>query len=62
MLVSMDYFTKWVKTEPLANIRDVDAKRLSGETLSHDSGSFEPLSLTTDSNSIAKPSEDIAVN
>ena len=27
MLVDTDYFTKWVKTEPLANIRDVDAKR-----------------------------------
>ena len=23
----MDYFTKWVKAKPLANIRDVDAKR-----------------------------------
>ena len=27
LLVSIDYFTKWVKAEPLANIRDVDAKR-----------------------------------
>ena len=27
MLVDTDYFTKWVKTEPLANIRDMDAKR-----------------------------------
>ena len=27
LLVGIDYFTKWVKTEPLANIRDVDAKR-----------------------------------
>ena len=27
LLVSTDYFTKWVKTEPLANIRDVDAKK-----------------------------------
>ena len=23
----MDYFTKWVKIEPVANIRDVDVKR-----------------------------------
>ena len=23
----MDYFTKWVETKPLANIRDVDVKR-----------------------------------
>ena len=27
MLVGTDYFTKWVETEPLANIRDVDAKK-----------------------------------
>ena len=26
-LVGTDYFMKWVKAEPLANIRDVDAKR-----------------------------------
>ena len=27
LLVNTDYFTKWVETEPLANIRDVDAKK-----------------------------------
>ena len=27
LLVGTDYFTKWVKAEPLANIRDVDTKR-----------------------------------
>jgi len=27
LLVGMDYFTKWVETKPLANIRDMDAKR-----------------------------------
>ena len=26
-LVDTDYFTKWVEAEPLANIKDVDAKR-----------------------------------
>ena len=26
-MVGTDYFTKWVKTEPLADIRDVDAKK-----------------------------------
>ena len=26
-MVGIDYFTKWVEVEPLANIRDVDAKR-----------------------------------
>ena len=27
LLVGMDYFTKWIETEPLANIRDVDEKK-----------------------------------
>ena len=27
LLVGTDYFTKWVKAEPLINIKDVDAKR-----------------------------------
>ena len=27
MLVGIDYFTKWVETEPLANVKDVDAKK-----------------------------------
>ena len=27
LLVGMDYFTKWVETEPLANIKDVNAKK-----------------------------------
>ena len=27
LLVGTNYFTKWVETKPLANIRDVDAKR-----------------------------------
>ena len=27
LLVGTDYFTKWIETEPLANIKDVDAKR-----------------------------------
>ena len=26
-MVNKDYFTKWVETKPLANIRDVDARR-----------------------------------
>ena len=26
-MVGTDYFTKWVKFEPLTNIKDVDAKR-----------------------------------
>ena len=27
LLVGTNYFTKWVEAEPLANIKDVDAKR-----------------------------------
>ena len=27
VLICTDYFTKWVETEPLANIRDVDVQR-----------------------------------
>ena len=27
LLVSTDYFTKWIEAEPLANIRDVDIKK-----------------------------------
>ena len=27
LLVCIDYFTKWVEAEPLANIRDVEVKR-----------------------------------
>ena len=27
LLVGIDYFIKWVKAEPLANIRNVDAKK-----------------------------------
>ena len=26
-MVGTDYFTKWVETEPLSNIRDIDAKK-----------------------------------
>ena len=28
MLVGIDYFNKWVEAQPLANIRDADAKKL----------------------------------
>ena len=27
LLVGIDYFTKWIEAEPLANIKDVDAKK-----------------------------------
>ena len=32
LLVGSNYFIKWVKAEPLANIRDVDATNLFGKT------------------------------
>ena len=32
-MVGTDYFTKWVKAEPLANIKDVDAKRFSWKNI-----------------------------
>ncbi|XP_030922855.1 uncharacterized protein K02A2.6-like [Quercus lobata] len=33
LLVGMDYFTKWVEAEPLANIRDLDAKKFSWKNI-----------------------------
>ena len=33
LLVDTDYFTKWVETKPLANIRDVDAKKFIWENI-----------------------------
>jgi hypothetical protein len=38
LIVTTDYFTKWVEAEPLTNIRDVDAKRFFGKASSHGSG------------------------
>ena len=31
----MDYFTKWIEAEPLANIKDLDAKRFLLEKYCH---------------------------
>ena len=28
LVVGIDYFTKWIKAKPLANIKNVDVKRL----------------------------------
>ena len=33
MLVGTDYFTKWVEAEPLANIRNMDAKRFAWKNI-----------------------------
>ena len=58
-MVSTDYFTKWVETEPLANIRDVDAKKFIWRNIVTRLGSLEPSFQIMDSNLTAKPSEDI---
>ena len=42
LLVGTDYFIKWVEVEPLANIRDVDAKKFVWKVLSPGLGSFVP--------------------
>ena len=56
LLIGIDYFTKWVEAEPLANIRDVDVKSLSGRVLLLDLGFLIPLSLIMAFNSIAESS------
>ena len=33
MLVNTDYFTKWIEVVPLANIKDVDAKKFVGKNI-----------------------------
>ena len=60
-MVGTDYFTKWVKTEPLANIRDVDAKRFIWKNIVTRFGVLIPSSWTMVFNLIARPSGDIVV-
>ena len=62
LLVSTDYFTKWVKTEPLANIRDADVKRFVWRNIVTRFGIPRVLSQTTGSNLTARPSGDTVVN
>ena len=57
----MDYFTKWVEAEPLANIKDMDAMSLSVKILSLSLESLVHSSWTMVSSLIAKPSGGIAV-
>ena len=47
-MVGTDYFTKWVEVKPLVNIRNMDAKRFVGRTLSLGLESLIPSSRTTD--------------
>ena len=54
LLVGIDHFTKWVKAEPLSNIRDVDVKSLYERTLLPDLGFHTPLSRIMGSSLIAR--------
>ena len=56
----MDYFTKWVEAEPLANIKDMDAMSLSVKILSLGLESLVHSSWTMVFNLIVKPSGGIA--
>ena len=44
LLVGTDYFTKWVKAEPLANIKGMDAKKFVWKNIV--TGSLVPSSRT----------------
>ena len=55
MLVSTDYFTKCVKTKPLANIKDVDAKRFVWKNIVTWFGIPHTLILDNDLQLIARP-------
>ena len=48
LLVGTDYFTKWVETKPLANIRDVDAKRFVWKNIVTQFGVLHALILDND--------------
>ena len=58
LLVNTDYFTKWVEAEPLANIRDVDAKKFVWKNIVTRFGVPHPLisnnSLQFDSKSFRR--------
>ena len=62
LLVGTDYFTKWVEIEPLANIRDTDARNLFGRILSLGLESLIPSSRIMGFSLIAKPSAGTVVN
>ena len=58
LLVDIDYFTKWVEAEPLANIRDVDVKRFVWKNIFTRFGVPHVSSQTTAFSSTAKCLED----
>ena len=62
LIVGTDYFTKWVEAEPLANIRDVDAKRFVWKSIVTRFGVPHVLISDKDSNLIARCSEIIVAS
>ena len=60
-MIGTDYFTKWVEAEPLANIRDVDAKKFIWKNIVTQFGPLIPSSRITAFNLIARLSEDTIV-
>ena len=61
LLVGIDYFTKWVKAELLASIKDMDAKRFIWKIIVTRFGILSTLILDNGFSLIAKPSGGIAV-
>ena len=57
LIVGTDYFTKWVEAEPLANIRDVDAKRFVWKNIVTRFGVHMYLSQIMDSSLTVRCSE-----
>ena len=62
IIIGTDYFTKWVEAEPLANIRDMDAKKFIGKTLLRASELLTPSSRTTVFNLIVRTSGNTATS
>ena len=62
LLVGTNYFTKWVEVEPLANIRDVDAKRFVWKNIVTRFGIPHTLISDNGLQFDSKHSEVIAVN
>ena len=62
LLVGTDYFTKRVEAEPLANIRDVDAKKFIWKNIITRFGSLIPSSQIMVFSLPVSPSRDTVVN
>ena len=62
LLVGTNYFTKWVETEPLANIRDVDAKKFIWKNIVTRFGVPHSLISNNGFSLTVNPSGDTAVN